>query len=120
DNIPAGEESKYLNRSPYNFSHLDLPVKPQDDYAHSRKNLKEWQEKGILKSTAIACYFLYEQRFESNEGPSGTRKHSRRTLMAAVELHDFSDGVILPHENTHGKYKLDRLQLMKATEANLS
>jgi uncharacterized protein (DUF1015 family) len=40
--------------------------------------------------------------------------------MCSVELRDFSEGVIRPHENTHGKYKEDRLQILKQTQCNLS
>ena len=40
--------------------------------------------------------------------------------MCAVLLSDFSEGIVRPHENTFGKYKADRLQLMRATKCQLS
>jgi uncharacterized protein (DUF1015 family) len=115
DNIPAGDEKKYWNRSPYNFAHLDLPKVADDNYEHSAHTFQEWTQKGILKETSGPCYFLYDQTFEAYG-----KQHSRRTLMATVQLHEFSEGIVRPHENTHGKHKADRLQIQRATKANFS
>ena len=40
--------------------------------------------------------------------------------MAAVRLHEFSEGVIVPHEKTLVAPKADRLEVIKAVQANLS
>jgi uncharacterized protein (DUF1015 family) len=42
-----------------------------------------------------------------------------RGLIGAVELRDYADGVILPHENTMAGPVADRLALMRSTQANL-
>ena len=42
-----------------------------------------------------------------------------RGLIGAIELHDYDDHVILPHENTMAGPVADRLALMTATEADL-
>ena len=44
----------------------------------------------------------------------------RRAFVAAVRLHPFSDGVVLPHERTLPRALDDRLRLTRATAANLS
>ncbi len=114
DNIPVGEEKKYWNRSPYNLAHLTLPRKENEDYANSALLLEKWQKESILKETAPS-YFLYQQDFEAYG-----QTYSRKTLMCTVRLCDFKDQVVRPHENTFGKYKADRLKLLKKTNCNLS
>ena len=115
DVIPAGQETKYWNRSPYNFAHVDLAKKKDDDYVESDRLLKKWQELGVVTLDAHPCYYLYEQKFSVDNDT-----HRRRTLMGTVELVDFSEGIVLPHERTHGKHKKDRLQLMTQTQCQLS
>ena len=47
-------------------------------------------------------------------------RHDTDGFFAAVRLAEFSEGVVLPHEETAPGPKKDRLQLMETTEANLS
>jgi uncharacterized protein (DUF1015 family) len=115
DNIPVGEEQKYLARSPYNFAHILLPKGPEEDYSSANELLRNWQEQHIFKETGVPCYYLYQQTFEAYG-----QKHTRHTLMCAVELHPFSEGIVRPHENTYGQYKADRLQILRKTQCNLS
>lgn len=115
DNIPAGDEKKYLARSPYNFAHVLLPQSPDEDYSRALELLNRWRDQHILKETAVPCYYLYQQSFEAYG-----QKHVRHTLMCSVELHPFSEGIIRPHENTYGQYKADRLQILRKTQVNLS
>jgi uncharacterized protein (DUF1015 family) len=49
--------------------------------------------------------------------PDGTEK-SRQGLVTAFQLSPFDEGIVLPHERTHSGPKVDRLNLMRATQAN--
>ncbi len=115
DVISPDEANTFRSQSPYNFAHIILPQKTDDDYSKQAAVLQHWKKTGILSTDPVPSYYLYQQTF-TVEGVI----HHRRTLMASVELHDFKDGVILPHENTHGKYKADRLQLLRQSKTNLS
>ncbi len=115
DNIPAGDDVKLWNRSPYNFAHVDLPLKPEDDYTTASQTLTKWIEHKIMAADNSPGYYWYRQTFPHE----GTR-HVRDALMCAVQLHDFSENVVRPHENTHGKAKKDRLQSIRKTGFNLS
>ncbi|MFM8314321.1 MAG: DUF1015 family protein [Deltaproteobacteria bacterium] len=115
DNIPAGEEQKYLTRSPYNFAHVLLPRTVDEDYSHAAELINQWKDQHILKETSVPCYYLYQQSFEAYG-----QKHVRHTLMCSVELQPFSEGIVRPHENTYGQYKADRLQILRKTQCNLS
>jgi len=115
DNIPAGEEQKLRSRSPYNFAHVDLPLTEGDDYSTATQVLAKWKEKKILVTDSTPGYYWYRQTFP-HEGTT----HVRDALMCSVQLTDFSEAVVRPHENTHGKAKLDRLQSLRKTGYNLS
>ena len=115
DVISPEEAPKYLNRSPYNFAHLDLARHADDDDSQSAQHLAKWQEHGVLVEEEAPAYYLYQQTYQVN----GV-KHQRQTLLATVELVEFSEGSVRPHENTFGKYKEDRLRLMTKTRSNLS
>lgn len=115
DVIPDADVPALLKRSPYNFAHLDLPRKDPDDYAAQKQQYIEWKEKNVLTKSANPAYYFYRQVYEWNG-----KSYTRDALVAAVGLHDFSERVVLPHENTHGKAKTDRLNLMRAFQCQLS
>jgi len=115
DVISKEDAKRYLARSPYNFAHVDLPHNEHEDYTNASVLLAKWRQHGILKQDPGSNYYLYRQTFRMND-----KLHRRDTLMCAVELHDFSEGIIRPHENTYGKYKADRLQILRQTKCNLS
>lgn len=115
DNIPAGDEKKYLARSPYNFAHVLLPHAADEDYSHAAELINKWKDQHILKETSAPCYYLYQQSFEAYG-----QKHVRHTLMCSVELQPFSEAIVRPHENTFGQFKADRLQILRKTQCNLS
>ena len=85
-------------------------------YTRAADCLNEWLSQGILVQDEIPALYEYIQRFEHpNES---TRIVERKTLFVALKLEPYEKGVILPHEETHPKAKADRLQLMRATQAN--
>jgi uncharacterized protein (DUF1015 family) len=49
--------------------------------------------------------------------PDGSTK-TRRGLMAALELSRYDEGIVLPHERIIPKSMVDRLELVRVTEAN--
>lgn len=115
DTLDSEAADHYRKKSPYNFSHVDLAIRENDDYLHSKNLLETWRTKGITQETSSPCYFLYRQDFEAFG-----KKHQRDTLLCTVGLEDFSKCIIRPHENTFGKYKADRLELLRQTQHNLS
>lgn len=115
DTLDSQAADHYRSKSPYNFAHVDLAQRENDDYSHSLNLLEQWRTKGITEETSKPCYFLYRQNFLAFG-----KSYQRDTLLCTVGLHDFSKGIIRPHENTFGKYKADRLELLKKTRHNLS
>ena len=119
-----GDEQQELlyRRHPANVVRLDLNRIQRSDtsddnrYERARRHLFDWIAEGILVVDRSPSIYIHEQEFVDE---TGTR-YIRRGFISLVKLEDYEDNVVLPHERTLKGPKEDRLQLMKATECNLS
>src|SRR5437879_1806175 len=116
DKITPEMRERYLKLSPYNLVQIELGKElpgdndSQNKYTRARDLYQAWRKEGVLRrATKPALYYL-EQAFASPDG-SGTK--TRRGLIAAVRLHRWDEGVIMPHEHTLSKPKADRLSLLR-------
>ena len=100
---------------PHNVVRLILPREEADDargrYEHAAARLAAWQADGFLQRDDAAAIYVYEQSREPDL--------LQRGLLAAVELRDPDERVVLPHEDVMPGPVADRLELMRATQANL-
>jgi uncharacterized protein (DUF1015 family) len=121
DVLDEADRQRLLAGSEHNIVAIDLPhippksAGPAELYQQSAGLLKRWLREGVLTRDAAACIYPYHQRF-SHAG----REYTRRMLIANLRLAAFSEKTILPHEQTFGGPKEDRLALVKATECQLS
>lgn len=121
DVISPQAQDRYYQNSDYNIIHLILgKIYPGDTesnnrYTRARDTLDKWLKAGILKRDEKPAVYFYQQDY-SIFGKS----HTRKGFVSLVRLEDFKDEVILPHEMTFSAAKQDRLNLLKATHANLS
>jgi len=115
DVISKEENDKLHKKSPYNFVRLDLSQEP-DSYGAVAQLLQEWQAQAILERDESPAIYFSTHRFKLKSG----EQRIRQGFFALVELQDFSSGDIRPHEKTLDAPKEDRLQLMLATNAQLS
>jgi len=119
DVIDGKMREELAKRDPHNFVHLALPKGEGDaKYAGAGKRMKEWIDKGVLQRDVRPALYRYHQTFEIAELDG--RQMTRKGFIAAVRLHDFSEGIILPHERTLKGPKVDRLKLMEATNCHSS
>lgn len=121
DVVTPSEREALLAANPHNVVALELPDGPLDPavpgnrYENGRETWRRWHDEGVLVDDETEAIYVVEQSWE-HEG----RHIRRRGFVGAVRLHPFSDGVILPHERTLPKALTDRLELTRATAANLS
>ncbi len=121
DVLDQVDKDALLSHSDHNIVAIDLPhippksKGPDQAYAHSAELLSDWLGDGTLVREDSPAIYVYHQTFE-HEGKTFTRKK----IIARVRLHDFSDGVVIPHERTFGGPKEDRLALMQSTKCQLS
>lgn len=100
-----------------NIVHLDVPVGDATDrYERAGRLLNEWVDKRILVRDENQSFTIYRMEFVDSLG------RARRTVgvLGALEVCDEGSGGVLPHERTTPKAKTDRLELTRATLANLS
>ncbi|MGI6113613.1 MAG: DUF1015 domain-containing protein [Mahellales bacterium] len=122
DIISADMQDKYYSLSPYNIIRLELGKEfPKDNesnnkYTRAAEFFKEWKKSNILVKEAKPSIYIYQQVFTLNNSVTKTRIG----IICGVELVNFSQGVVLPHEFTLSKPKADRYNLMHATNANFS
>jgi len=110
DKITPDMQDKYYARSDFNYCKLTLP-KEDNRYEISKQRLEQWFKDNIFIKDANPGFYVYFQDFELNN-----RQYTRKGFFAAVKLHHFDEGIVLPHEWTHKGPKIDRLNMLKATQ----
>lgn len=115
DVIPPDMQEALYEKSPYNAIRLELP-KEENRYEAAAERFSSWQASGVLIRDEKEAIYPYYQTFTTKEGKTYTRKG----LIAACKLYEFSEGKVMPHEKTLSGPKADRLNLFKKTEANFS
>ncbi len=120
DVIDEAQQARYYELDPYNIIRLILGKDHSGDSSNSNKYtraafaLKSWQKDGILKQDSKAAFYIYGFDYRIDDD----LKHVLG-FIPLVKLADFDEGVVLPHEKTFDGPKVDRLNLMKETSANL-
>lgn len=102
--------------SPYNIVRVDASedVPNADKYQLASAVLKSWIDEGIVIQDKNPCFYAYKIKYQIN-----SQALSTSGIFCLCKLSDFGDG-IFPHEATHSKPKEDRLNLMRACQANTS
>ncbi len=117
DIITAEEQKSYYDKSNYNIIRLELPEEVASDNKHTRAaaTFGQWLREGVLHKDSTPAFYIHEHYFTYR----GIRK-KRLGFMACVKLEPWENKVILPHENSVPGIRSDRLELMRACEANIS
>ncbi|MFH1380691.1 MAG: DUF1015 domain-containing protein [Candidatus Omnitrophota bacterium] len=87
----------------------------QNKYTRSKKFLDNWLKNKILLKDKKESVYVYVQQY-LHRG----KKKTRIGFFALMKIEDPKESGILPHEYTLSKPKVDRLNLIKKTRANLS
>jgi uncharacterized protein (DUF1015 family) len=115
DVIDDALRADLASRSPHNVVEIDLP-QGDDPYGAAARTFGEWQAEGVLTRDEEPALWVLTQEYT---GPDG-QKRTRSGFFAAVRVEEYGPGKIRPHERTHPGPKEDRLNLTRATNANLS
>ena len=96
---------------------IDMPVSATGNaYEHAATVLNQWITEGVLVRDEALSFTLYRMRFTDSTG----KPRNVVGVIGALEVVDEGAGGVLPHERTTPKAKTDRLELTRATDANLS
>jgi uncharacterized protein (DUF1015 family) len=116
--IISPEQQRALHeRAPYNAVHIELAMDAGDGsrYQLAAETLRSWRNDGTLLRDNQPALYLYDQQFERDGTP-----YSRRLIFARLRLEAWDKGIVLPHEETFGAPKEDRLRLLRAIHTNTS
>jgi uncharacterized protein (DUF1015 family) len=120
DRVRYGLQDQYYDLHHYNIVRITKGREFEDDtqennvYTRARDYYHTWLDAGYLLRDATPAFYVYHQTFTLPDGTDLTRK----AFIAALELVEFSEGIVLPHERTLSGPKVDRLNLLRATETN--
>jgi uncharacterized protein (DUF1015 family) len=84
-------------------------------YTRAAEYFQNWLKDGILVEDSAPALYLTAVEFNVAYKPM-----TRFGLIAKVRLEPFDKGIVLPHEKTFSKVKTERLELIKACQANFS
>lgn len=119
DVVTEADLARLRKSSPYNIVHLTLPPtrrgtkRPSNPYAVSQALWEAWTQAGIVRPTAQETLYAYECAY-THRG----RAFRLRGVLARLRL-DPEYRSVLPHEETFPKPTEQRVQLLRATAADL-
>ena len=117
DVLSDADRLALATRHEYNIVHIDMPVSAAGNaYEHAASILNQWISDGVLVRDETPSFTLYRMRFTDSTG----KPRNVVGVIGALEVVDEGAGGVLPHERTTPKAKTDRLELTRATDANLS
>ncbi len=114
DVISPSEQDALYAKHPANIVRLILG-REDDKYAQAARLFREWLASGTLKAEETPSLYVYRQTFR--DPATGWPVPERVGLVCLLKLEDYSTGRVLPHEKTLSGPKADRLDLLRATEA---
>lgn len=130
DVLSAEQADHYRARNPHNITWVDVPT-GEDRYRRAGALFRRWIDDGVLVADQVPSLSIYRMQFAD---PAG-RPRSILGVLGGLEVVDdrpsTSPGhgpstrsghrsTVLPHERTTPKASTDRLDLTRATRANLS
>ena len=100
-----------------NVVHIDVPAGTGDDrYRRAADLLAAWTTDGTFVRDRMPTFTIYRMAFTDDLG----RTRETSGVLGALEVVDAGSPEVLPHERTTPKDSTDRLDLTRATRANLS
>ncbi|MEY4165979.1 MAG: hypothetical protein RLZ84_772 [Actinomycetota bacterium] len=108
----------YAANEEHNIVMIDYPVERDGEnrYELAAQMLHSWIQESVLVLDDAPSFYIYRMTFIDETGTTRTTVG----VLGALEVVDVGSGGVLPHEQTTPKAKTDRLDLTRATRANLS
>ena len=105
-------------RSRFNITHVDVPRESDGDqrYVAAATVLRDWIDAGVMGYDDMASLTIYRMRFTDAAGNA----RDIAGVLGGLEVVDEGAGGVLPHERVTPKASTDRLDLTRATQANMS
>ncbi len=118
DVLSAADLDELRARSRFNITHVDVPAESEgpNRYINAATTLNEWIDAGVMDYDDVATFTIYRMRFTDSTGTA----RDIAGVLGGLEVVDEGAGGVLPHERVTPKASTDRLDLTRATQANMS
>lgn len=122
DVINLEAQAAFAAKNPYNMIHLDLSKNfsaeqlTEARYNQAKETFAKWQQEEVLARDSEPAIYLYHTEYGL---PSGKRL-TRKGLLCLVQLAEFAEGIVKPHEKTFSGVTSDRLSLLDTCHAQFS
>ncbi len=102
----------------FNITHVDVPrdAAGPGRYDAAGRVLREWIDAGVMEFDDAPTFTIYRMRFVDATGAA----RDLAGVLGGLEVVDEGAGGVLPHERVTPKASTDRLDLTRATQANMS
>lgn len=114
--VVSERQRKALYQHPYNSIHLSVPMQP-NPANHAAMLLEQWKNDGSIVQDKLPGIYVYYQYFKLASAPEA---YCRKGFICHIRTYDWSEKVILRHENTIPKAVNDRIELLEKTELQVS
>ncbi len=114
--VVSAKQREKLYEHPFNSIHLSVPQLP-DPALRAARLLDEWKQQGIVVQDTLPAIYVYYQHFKTAGDPTW---YTRKGFICHIRSYDWSDRVILRHENTIPKAVDDRVELLEQTQLHSS
>ncbi len=116
DVLSDADLEHYRALDPHNITHVDVPQGGEARYDEAAATLADWRDQSVLVVDERPSFTLYRLSFTDETGTA----REIVGVLGGLEVVDQGAGGVLPHERTTPKASTDRLDLTRATSANLS
>jgi uncharacterized protein (DUF1015 family) len=113
DKIDGEMQREYYAKSLYNYCRLILPLE-SNKYEVASQRIQDWLGEGVLAKDDEPAVFVCRQEF-ALDGQSCVRTG----VVAALQLYDYGEDVVFPHEITYNAPKADRLSMLRTAQKDL-
>lgn len=114
--VVSEKQRKALYQNSFNSIHLSVPEGPAPADRAARM-LDEWKMRGILVQDLLPAIYVYYQHFKVAGDP---KPYCRKGFICHIKTSEWTERVILRHENTIPKSVNDRVELLEKTEIHSS
>ncbi len=118
DVLSEADVDELAARHQHNVVHVDVPRQRDGEsrYEQAGDLLRSWIDQEVLRRDPEPSFTLYRMAFTDASGA----EREIVGVLGALEVVDEGGGEVLPHERVTKKASTDRLDLTRATVANMS
>jgi uncharacterized protein (DUF1015 family) len=114
--VVSRKQREALYQNPINSIHLSVPL-GEEPAQNAATLLEKWKKEHVLHQDELPAIYVYYQYFRL---PGSHKEFVRKGFLTNIKAYDWSEKVLLRHENTIPAAVNDRIELLEETLLNSS